>query len=249
MYTYSPIEDCYATKKKIIIFRNEIASLRNTKKTINILDFGCGNANDFGKYFFNDVDHYLGYDIHSDSIDFAKNKFSNKNIKFTTKIPKTLFDVIMISEVLEHLEDPLKVLIILNGLLKEDGIILASTPNGFGLTEIEKFIIHKFGIYKMAKKFYRFIKKKKNNLLIQNQIPFNYESGHIQFFTFAKLKSIISEASLKLVFIKNGSIMGADLSGSTFLKFDFTKKINTFFADYLPTSLSATWIFKLQKYD
>ena len=41
--------------------------------------------------------------------------------------------------------------------------------------------------------------------------------------------------------------MGADLSGSTFLKFNFMKKINTRIADFIPTFISATWIFKLRK--
>ena len=40
--------------------------------------------------------------------------------------------------------------------------------------------------------------------------------------------------------------MGADLSGSTFLKFNFMKKINTRTADFIPSSISATWIFKLR---
>ena len=40
--------------------------------------------------------------------------------------------------------------------------------------------------------------------------------------------------------------MGADLSGSTFLKFNFMKKINTRTADFIPSAISATWIFKLR---
>ena len=40
MYKYNPIEDCYATKKKIHIFRNEINKLRVKKKKLKsmILD-------------------------------------------------------------------------------------------------------------------------------------------------------------------------------------------------------------------
>ena len=245
MYTYNPIEDCYATKKKILIFRDELQFLRKKMKRLNILDFGCGNANDFGKYFFNQFDNYPGFDIHQPSINFASKKFSKKNIRFTTKSPHSKFDVIFVSEVLEHLDNPQKTLTFLNSLLNKNGIILASTPNGYGLTEIEKFIIHKFGIYKFLRRIYKIIKKPAE--LKKEKIPFNFDSGHIQFFTFKQLKKIINNASLKLSYIKNGTVLGADISGATILKFECTKKLNTFLADFLPTSFSATWIFKLVK--
>ena len=45
MYIYNPIEDCYATKKKIDFFRKEIERRSKEKKKIEILDYGCGNAN------------------------------------------------------------------------------------------------------------------------------------------------------------------------------------------------------------
>ena len=41
---------------------------------------------------------------------------------------------------------------------------------------------------------------------------------------------------LKIYEIRNGTVMGADISGSTFLKFEFTKKINTKIADLFRTS-------------
>ena len=44
IYKYNPIEDCYATKKKIHIFRDEIEKRSSKKKYLSILDFGCGNG-------------------------------------------------------------------------------------------------------------------------------------------------------------------------------------------------------------
>ena len=82
MYLYNPIEDCYATKKKIKIFRKELDLLRIKKKKLNILDFGCGNALDCGKYLFNNSDNYLGYDIYKPGIDFAISNFKKKILIF-----------------------------------------------------------------------------------------------------------------------------------------------------------------------
>ena len=246
MYKYNPIEDCYATKKKIHIFRGEINKLRSNKKKIQILDFGCGNALDCARYLINKVDEYYGYDIHNESIKFANKKFGSKNIIFSNKLPKKKFDVVIISEVLEHLDEPDQVLNLLKSNLKNNGFILGSIPNGYGLTEIEKFIIHKFFIYKIVRYVYKFFRKK---TLSNKKIPFNYESGHIQFFTLKKFKSIVFKNNFLIKFIKNGSLFGADLTGSTILKPNILRKVNTYLADFIPNFMSATWIFKLQKND
>ena len=128
--------------------------------------------------------------------------------------------------------------------MKADGLILGSIPNGYGLTEIEKFVIHKFFIYKILRYIYKLFKNKTPSI---TGIPFNHQSGHIQFFTLKKFKHIVDINKLSIKFIKNGTLMGADLSGSTFLKPDFSKKINTYLADFIPSFIAATWIFKLQK--
>ena len=244
MYLYNPIEDCYATKKKIKIFRKELDLLRIKKKKLNILDFGCGNALDCGRYLFNNSDNYLGYDIYKPGIDFAILNFKKKNINFSNVFPKKKFDVIICSEVLEHLVDPTIILKKLNKSLCTDGILLGSVPNGYGLTEIEKFLIHKLGIYAFLKRIYYLFKKKKGT---KKKVPFNYESGHIQFFRIKVLKKIFDKASMRVNYIKNGSFMGADISGEILFRSEIMKKINTILPDYLPSFMCATWIFKLLK--
>ena len=243
-YKYNPIEDCYATKKKIYIFREEIERKVKIDKKISVLDFGCGNANDCGKFLFNDKYKYTGFDVHKPSIDYAKKVFNYKNVFFSTVLNKKKYDIIIISEVLEHLDAPDRTLKFLISLLNQNGIILGSIPNGYGLTEIEKFIIHKFGIYKFVRFLYNLFKKKN---IKSKSIPFNYESGHIQYFTLKRFKRIVNESKLKIEFIRNGTLMGADLSGSTFLRSEFMRKLNTRIAEYIPSQFSATWIFKLSK--
>ena len=94
-------------QKKIHIFREAIEK-KVKKKYLSILDFGCGNIEDCGRYILNKKDFYLGFDIHKESIDYAKKKYKTKKINFTEKIPNKKFDIIIISEVLEHLNNPEK---------------------------------------------------------------------------------------------------------------------------------------------
>ena len=84
---------------------------------------------------------------------------------------------------------------------------------------------------------------------MNKNVPFNHDSGHIQFFTLKKFKGIIFKNNLLIKFIKNGTLFGADLTGSTILKPNILKRINTYLADFIPNFMSATWIFKLEKDD
>ncbi len=85
--------------------------------------------------------------------------------------------MVLISEALEHLTFSEKTLKFLYSLLIANGIKLKSIPNGDGLTEIEKFIIHKFVIYKSLRFLYNLFNKKKIRSkkyhLIMNQVIYN----------------------------------------------------------------------------
>ena len=93
-------------KKKFISSEKQLKKKDLKKKYLSILDFGCGNIEDCGRYILNKKDFYLGFDIHKESIDYAKKKYKTKKINFTEKIPNKKFDIIIISEVLEHLNNP-----------------------------------------------------------------------------------------------------------------------------------------------
>ena len=53
----------------------------------------------------------LAIDIHKPSIKFAKKEFNVKNVSFSSSINDRKFDIIIISEVLEHLSDPTIILL------------------------------------------------------------------------------------------------------------------------------------------
>lgn len=101
--------------------------LKDGKNRKAILDIGCGEGNflkglktqDFVKYGLdlksNKVNNLDGIDVYKG--DFLKIKFDRK------------FDVVVLLHVLEHLEDPVKVLKKIKRLLNPKGIVLLSTPN------------------------------------------------------------------------------------------------------------------------
>ena len=86
----------------------------NVGKNDAVLDIGCGNG--FVAYdIAQKAKSVLGIDISSKNIDFAKKHYQKSNLKFivadATKFhPKNNFNVIILSNVLEHIEKRVKFL-------------------------------------------------------------------------------------------------------------------------------------------
>ena len=92
----------------------------NVKKNDYVLDIGCGNGAltyDVAKK----VKKVIGIDINKNNISFAKKNYFRKNIEYIhgdalTDLPNEKFDVIILSNVLEHIEKRVEFLISLKKL-------------------------------------------------------------------------------------------------------------------------------------
>lgn len=247
-----PIEDCYASAKKMAWFRTRLdAQRRRLGRPLAILDFGCGSAAHAGRYLMNDIDHYTGIDIHEPSLGYARAHFAGPRARFEAEIPEgERFDIIIACEVLEHLDHPDAVL---GGLvarhLRPEGRVIGSVPNGYGLTEIEKKIDQTLGLYRGLRWLVRLARRIRGagDPARAAAIPYNYESGHVQFYTSGQLRRVAQAGGLDLAGLVNGTLMGADLSGSTILRPGAMIRANVRIADWLPNWAAATWFFEMRR--
>jgi len=127
------------------------------KPDVKILDIG-GYQADLLTLLPKDVRYHVA-DFDKKALEIAKKrgaKIQQINIDQDYKkiFPKEKFDIILLTEVLEHLVDPRSVLIHAKGLLKQGGVILISLPN-------ENTIYHRimsllgFGLDSYAFKLYK----------------------------------------------------------------------------------------------
>lgn len=100
------------------------------KEGISILDIGCYTA-DILNVISHHVD-YLGIDSDEEALKIAQGKgaqvirmdFENQRIMLSRK-----FDIIIATEILEHLKDPQDLINQIQPLVKNDGVVLLSLPN------------------------------------------------------------------------------------------------------------------------
>jgi len=107
---------------------------KSFSKGTRVLDLGCGTGGFIAELQKKGCEVW-GIDIDKNAIDFIKKYFKLENVfamsfdeffKFPN-LPK--FDVITFFEVIEHLDNPLEFIQNASKLLKEDGIIVLSTPS------------------------------------------------------------------------------------------------------------------------
>jgi len=244
-----PPEDVYATAKKIRFVLERVDRCRRSlKREPRILDFGCGNGTALAQYLIEDGVDYVGVDFHAPSLEYARSHFGGPRATFVAEVPSgARFDILIYSEVLEHLADPGTVLREHRALLVPGGCVLGSIPNGYGLTEIEKFVDRKLRLYRGLQWVWRNVVGRAPRAA--DRVPYNEGCGHVQFFTERSFRRMVQGAGLEVVELRNGSVMGADLSGSTFLRSRVLIDLNVRLADHLPTWLAATWHFLLVPMD
>ncbi len=108
------------------------------KKTYKILDVGCGSGN-LCFFLAKKCEKIVGIDISKNAINFAKDmkqKLSIHNCDFikvseTKDFPfkKDYFDIIFLSEIIEHLDKPSNIIKKSLNVLKKKGVIFLTTPN------------------------------------------------------------------------------------------------------------------------
>ena len=125
-------------EEKNFTYRNIISILETLMiNKNNILDIGCG-AGTIDFYLANKCHEVLGIDISKNAIracNESKEKLNlGRNINFIRlnfpkKIPNKVFDFVICSEVLEHLENDEKVIKTISSLLRKGGKLLFSVPS------------------------------------------------------------------------------------------------------------------------
>jgi SAM-dependent methyltransferase len=103
----------------------------------NVLDIACGSG--YGSaHLAEEASSVFGADVDKKTIEYCKHKYLQKNLNFLQiekdqmiEEFKNFFDVVVSLETIEHISDYERFLNNLNIYLKNDGILILSTPNNF----------------------------------------------------------------------------------------------------------------------
>jgi 2-polyprenyl-3-methyl-5-hydroxy-6-metoxy-1,4-benzoquinol methylase len=198
-----------------------------------VLDVGCGNgviSRSLGKQGLK----IRGIDVSETTIEKARSLNTLPNVRFEVISAEKLvadgvrYHAIICSEVLEHLNDPNKLVGVLHQVLHKDGVLIVTVPNGKGPREVfvTKPII---ALQKRNKNIWKVVKRLKSAFGYRGTTAQSSAEDltHIQFFTKSSLEQLAAKNNFKIV-----------LFGKT-----------NFIEDVFPFSFFAKKIKILQKWD
>jgi SAM-dependent methyltransferase len=237
-------EDAYGRAKRQVF----VEAVIRVSKPRSVLDFGCGTGTQltwplaaaFPEVFF------LGVDSDETTIAWARRQPHLPNLAYVTEEStgaRQRYDMIIASEVLEHVETPDELLRHFRGRLTEGGRLIVTVPNGFGPFETMSLIEHVFtlaGVLPLLRRIKHAILGKPR--IDSSQALTLAISPHINFFSLGVMRALLRDAGFEVVrfqprtvfcgFIIEWAIRGPLIAW------------NAKIADQLPAWCASDWMFE-----
>ncbi|MCG2725670.1 MAG: class I SAM-dependent methyltransferase [Elusimicrobia bacterium] len=157
----------------------KILRILNIAKDSPILDAGCGSGYILGELSKKEYKDLWGFDFSNSGIALAKKEFSNIADRFEihdvykkelpVKFPQKDYDVVLSSEVVEHLYDPNAYLANINYWIKKGGYLIITVPYHGYLKNLAITLLNKWDKHHTT----------------------DWEGGHIRFFSKKTLSAML----------------------------------------------------------
>lgn len=221
--------------------------------SIRILDVGCGNGSQLAIPLARLGCWLTGIDMHEGSIDEARRLASDlDNVDFKCvdldAVDDGAFDVVILSEVLEHVADPAALLRSSIKKMKRGGRVIITVPNGYGEFEWDSWLFRGLRLDR-AVEWYEARRAKSGARKPIDSSTENHDNGHIQFFTLKRLERIFREAGLVIEAKAGSTLFGGPLAGHTLARSNRFIGWNAEMADGLPLQVASGWYFALRRAD
>ncbi len=258
-----------AYRRKVEICAMHVRELARRKGRVKILDVGCGTGELFLVplwYRVQDVEavEILGIDVDSASIARAHDNVATHSLRRISfkaqpvEILNEAFDLVISTEVIEHLEDPATFLTALRAVVAEDGMLALSTPNGMGYSEQERKLLYAtFDLVGRlpipVKKTFLLLYRKLQSWRWRRKIQASLKSGkdrrrafatlnfandvHIQYFTLRRLRCMLKKSGFAVAEVHNVQLLGGLIGKILESPFNVERVLKV-----LPNCLASSWL-------
>jgi SAM-dependent methyltransferase len=234
-------------QKKLRVLAETI--LREFIRRPRVLDVGCGN----GSLTFPMAAlgcEVVGVDTDGESVDSCKRRNEFPNVRFvqtdgTLLTVDGFFDLIVCSEVLEHVREPRALLASMREKLAPGGSILLTIPNGYGLREIggrgERFLRERCRLDRPLAALRRLLGRVGMPSAAEKyqMHTSNPDQGHVQKFTRRGIIDLLRAEGLELSAWRSSFVILSVFycrSGESSIE-----RLDSWAADHLPAACASGW--------
>jgi ubiquinone biosynthesis O-methyltransferase len=240
-------ENLWGYKKRLRFVQHVFAESFSQRPpdSLRVLDVGCGNGSELALPLARLGFQVTGIDIHAPSIEHARQlgvDVSNLNYVCgrVEELKSPHYDMVILSEVLEHLTEPRFLLLAAIEHLNKNGIIIVTVPNGYGEFEIDSWLFRVFRLQRIVD----VVARNSKQVIAATD---NHESGHVQFFTRRQLRRLFAECSLSVAREGVASFLAGPFVGHTLARSARFVEWNARVTDNLPRVLYSGWYFALRR--
>ena len=222
----------YLEKKRALV-----STLLENHKIETVLDFGCGNGDAFLNFFSSKYTNicFTGYDPDERNTSLLSELKGQARIAGSIdELTDNKYDLILLTEVLEHVDHPENLIRNLCGLLTNEGILFVTVPNGYGLNEwISSFwsIFTQFFARKPA---------------IGNDRFTMSSSPHVNFFDLRELEAMFRNVGVEVTASGNVVYMHSAPFRRLSTNFDIFRRFNFSGLNRAPSQYADDWFFVLK---
>ena len=213
--------------------------------SLRVLDVGCGNGSELALPLARRGLRVTGVDVDAASVEHANRLAEDlPNARFlrldVAELKTEPFDVVILSEVLEHVTEPRALLNASVRHLAADGVVVVTVPNGYGEFEMDSRLFRLLRLQRVVDRLARSGRE-------VTAATDNHASGHVQFFTRRRLQRLFAECSLTVFREGAASFLAGPLVGHTLARSHRFIEWNSRVTDRLPLALASGWYFALRR--
>lgn len=240
------IENTYGLAKRLSFVSNIVSE----RRPLNVLDVGCGTGANLTALLakqFPDT-QFIGVDSDEASIRFANQKNAVANARYVTDAEAGdlgLFDLVIASEVIEHVEDPDAFLQFLRSCLAPGGQLILTLPNGLGPFEHTSFVetlMHMTGIYRVMRSLKHAMLGKPQQAAAADTLAVN---PHINFFSHRQINAVIASNGFEVLEYRPRTFL-CGFGFDQLLKSERILAWNASVAERLAPQVVSGWMFLLK---
>jgi 2-polyprenyl-3-methyl-5-hydroxy-6-metoxy-1,4-benzoquinol methylase len=252
-HQYSHCDTRYA-RIKCLDFIVEAINEQEKKKSrkLKVIEIGCGNG-DIALPIASLGHQVLGTDVDPPSIQVARRENIFPNARFFVCDGEELsvkekFDVIIATEVLEHVTEPFKLLAGCKELMESDGLLILTVPNGYGPFELGVNGLILAGKVLRGLQLRRLLESIKTTFFAGAKRNARYSSNpdsyHVQHFTLERVQSLLARSGFQIVTLGHSDFLTPVLELPLRFKVpDRLHYLDWWLADRLPHPMVSGWYF------
>jgi SAM-dependent methyltransferase len=242
----SPPEDTYGSAKRFEF----VAAIIRERRPRNMLDIGCGTGVQLTLPLARGFPaiEIVGVDADERSLAWARGNAAAANLCYATPDELTAerrFDLVVASEVLEHVDEPARFLASLVARVAPGGRLIVTVPNGFGTFEwmaLTEVLLNQSGLQAIIRRLLRRGPRAPVDLAPSVTLA---NSPHINFFGFRELGRLFAATGLAVRRYRARTLLCG------YMIDDFVGRAgliawNAAAADRLPAWCASDWMFELE---